>query len=181
MATRDDYLAQPLAARLARLARTPDDLASAMAGRSEADLARPGADDWSAKDVLCHLRDIEEFVMLRYHMMLAMDEPHVFVVGTPPLDPERWGTGGAVPFPLDPERRARERQYARNDASEALAAFRRRRGEVLAFLEALSPAQWQRAGIHPAHGRLTFEEWTAGAAGHDDNHLEQLRRALGGN
>lgn len=181
MPTRDEYLARPLADRLARLARTADDLAATVTDRSDADLSRPGADGWSAKDVICHLRDIEELVILRYHSMLAMDDPHVFAVGAPPADPERWGIGGAVPFPLDPERWARERQYARNDASDALEAFRRRRGEVLAFLDALSPAQWQRAGIHPAHGRLTFEEWTAGVAGHDDNHLEQLRRALGGN
>jgi hypothetical protein len=161
-----------------RLARTPDDLAAAVEGRNDTALSRRGGDGWSAKDVICHLRDVEELSMLRYHLMLAVEDPAVFVVGAPPPDPERWGMTGATPFPLDPDRWREERQYARSDAIEALAAFRRRRGEALALLGSLSPEQWQRGSIHPERGRLTFEEWTAGIAWHDDNHLEQLRRAL---
>jgi len=178
MPSRDDYLHQPLAGRLARLAKTPDELAAAIGGRSDAALSRRASDGWSAKDVVCHLRDIEELVILRYHLMLAMDAPKVFAVGAPPHDAAAWGIGGAVPFPLDPDRWREERQYERNDAIEALAAFRRRREEVLALLNSLSPAQWQRTSIHPEHGAVTFEDWTAGVASHDDNHLAQLRRAL---
>jgi hypothetical protein len=178
MPSRDEYLNQPLAARLARLAKTPDELSDAVRGQSDVELARRASDGWSAKDVLCHLRDIEELCIVRYHLMLAMDDPKVFVVGTPPPDPERWGIGGEVPFPYDPDRWREERQYDRNDAAEALAAFRRRRGEVLAFLGNLSAQQWQRTGIQPERGRVSFEDWTAGVASHDDNHLEQLRRAL---
>ena len=177
MPTRSDYLKLPLAERLARLARTPDDVAAAIDGLSDDALSQRG-DGWSAKEVVCHLRDIEELCILRYHTMLVMDDPKVFVVGAAPHDTEAWGIGGAVPFPLAPERWAEDRQYLRNDTAEALAAFRRRRGEVLAFLEALSPAQWQRGSIHPERGRVTFEDWTAGVASHDDNHLEQLRQAL---
>jgi len=179
MTTRDDYLQRPLAERLARLARTPDDLASAIDGRSDAELSRRRhPSGWSAKDVVCHLRDVEELSILRFHTMLAVDDPKVFVVGAPPPDPEAWGIGGALPFPLDPERWAEDRQYSRNDTAEALAAFRRRRDEVLALLHCLSEKQWERGSIHPERGRVTFAEWTAGIAGHDDNHLEQLERAL---
>jgi hypothetical protein len=178
MPTRDDYLALPLAERLARLARLPDELAAAIAGRSDAELSRRAADGWSAKEIVCHLRDIEELTMLRYHTMLVMDDPKVFVVGAPPPDAEAWGIKGDVPFPLDPERWSEERQYQRNDTSLALEAFRRRRGEALAFFAALTPEQLKRGSIHPERGRVTFAEWTAGIAWHDDNHLEQLRRAL---
>ena len=181
MATRDEYLARPLEERLARLRRTADDLARAIQGQPEAMLSRrPDPTNWSANDVICHLRDIEELCILRFHMMLAMDDPKVFVVGAPPRDPEAWGIGGEVPFPLDPDRWVEERQYARNDAKAALAAFRRRRAEVLAFLRGLSREQWQRGSLHPTHGRVTFAEWTAGMAGHDENHLAQLGRALEG-
>ena len=178
MPSRDDYLHQPLAERLARLAKTPDELSDAVRGRSDAALSRRATDGWSAKDVVCHLRDVEELCITRYHLMLAMDAPKVFVVGAAPRDAAAWGMGGAVPFPYDPDRWREERQYERNDASEALAAFRRRRAEVLALLSSLSPGQWQRTGIHPQHGAVTFEDWTAGVASHDDSHLEQLRRAL---
>jgi hypothetical protein len=85
-----------------------------------------------------------------------------------------------VPFPLDPNRWVEDRQYFRSDARQALAAFGRRRREVLALLRSLTCEQWKRGSIHPAHGRVTFEEWTAGMAGHDDNHFDQLTRALDG-
>lgn len=179
MATRDEYLAQPLAERLARLARTPDEIAAAINGRNDGDLGRGGAGEgWSPKELVCHLRDIEELCIIRFHMMLAMDDPLVFVAGAPPPDPWRWGIAGAVPFPLDPERWAADRQYLRNDTFDALAAFRRRRSEVLAFFAALTPVQLERGSIHPERGRVTFAEWTAGIASHDDNHLDQLSRAL---
>jgi hypothetical protein len=175
---REEYLALPRAERLARLARTPDDVAQAIAGRDDAALSRRAPDGWSAKEVVCHLRDVEELVILRYHSMLVMDDPKLFSVGGVPDDAEAWGIAGDVPFPLPPERWAEERQYQRNDAQLALQAFRRRRREVLALLGGLSEAQWRRGGIHGQHGRWSVDEWAAASAGHDDNHLAQLTRAL---
>src|SRR5262245_40711715 len=54
------------------------------------------------------------------------------------------------------------------------------RAEVLTLLRSLSSAQWERGGIHLSLGRLTLADWVASLAGHDDNHLDQLRRALDG-
>ena len=82
--------------------------------------------------------------------------------------------------PLDPLRWAEERQYLRNDAGAALAAFERRRSEVLSLLESLSLAQWQRGGVHLSRGRLTIGDWVASLAAHDDKHLDQLAGALEG-
>lgn len=179
MATRDEWLTHSLEQRLDRLRRTPDELGDAIHGQTDTTLSRrPEAGSWSATEVVCHLRDIEEMCILRFHTMLAMEDPPVFVVGTPPAEPSLWGIGGDVPFPLDPDRWADERQYLRNDARLALQAFRRRRQEVLALLASLTPAQWARGSVHPTHGRITFRDWTAGMAGHDDNHLAQLQRAL---
>lgn len=181
MPDRDEWLKQPLEQRLQRMARAADEIATATHGRSDAELSRrPAPTSWAAKEVVCHLRDIEELVIVRFHTMLVMDDPRVFVVGAPPSDLAAWGIGGDVPLPLDADRWADERQYLRNDTAAALAAFRRRRVEVLALLHALSPERWQRASIHPTLGRVTFGEWTAGIAGHDDNHLAQLQRALAG-
>ncbi len=181
MPSRDEYLRKPVGQRLARLARMPNQLAAAIRGRNTGGLARrPDARNWSVTEIVCHLRDVEELCILRFHAMLAMDDPAVFVVGAPPKDAARWGIAGEVPFPLDPDRWAEERQYARNDPRAALTAFARRRRELLALLKTLTPEQWRRGCIHPVHDRVTFEDWTAGMAAHDDNHLDQLRRALDG-
>jgi hypothetical protein len=81
---------------------------------------------------------------------------------------------------INPDRWAEERQYLRNDASDALAAFRKRRAETLGFLGPFSPEQWQRGGVHPTRGRFTIGDFVTLMAAHDDNHLDQLRRALEG-
>ena len=56
MPTRDDYVKQPIEARLARLASAADDLATAIRGRDDAVLSRrPEPKAWSAKEIVCHL------------------------------------------------------------------------------------------------------------------------------
>src|SRR5436189_4474931 len=166
MTTRDEYLKQPVDARLARLARTADGLAAAIRSHDDTTLSRrPEPKAWSAKEVVCHLRDIEELML---------------VVGLAAKDPDAFGIIGGAPYPLDAERWAEERQYLRNDTVAALDAFRRRRGEALGLLRALTPEQWRRGGLVPTGARVSFGELVAGNAAHDDTHLAQLARALDG-
>ena len=147
--------------QLARMARTADDLAAAIASASGAALARrPDGRNWAPTEVLCHVRDIEESFHARLQTLLAMDEPTLL-----PVEPDRW---------------AIERQYLRNDPGEALMAFRKRREESLALLRALKPAQWARAGLHATRGRMTVTDFVGLMAWHDDNHLDQIRRGLEG-
>ena len=81
----------------------------------------------------------------------------------------------------NPNRWAEERQYLKNDATEALDAFGRRREETLALLGSLAPRDWERGGVHlDSRGRRTIDEFVSVIAWHDDNHLDQLRRALEG-
>jgi hypothetical protein len=76
MAMREFYTSLPLDERLKRLARTPDDLAAAIAGRDAAELARrPDSQNWSPCEIICLLRDIVELCMLRFRTMLEMDNP----------------------------------------------------------------------------------------------------------
>jgi uncharacterized damage-inducible protein DinB len=162
MPTLDDYARQPRELRLQRLARTADELATAIKGQSDSALTRrPQTQSWAAKEVVCHLRDSEEVFSARVELMLAMDaEPRLGVT--------------------DPDREAAERQYLRNDAEEALAAFRRRRAETLETFGKLTPGQWDKSGIHPVRGRMTIDDVLSTMAWHDDNHLDQLARALQG-
>jgi hypothetical protein len=121
---------------------------------------RPDEKNWAAKEIVCHLRDTEELYTVRAQTMLVVDEP-TFLRS----DPDRWAV---------------ERQYLRNDAAEALAAFRARRQESLDLFGKLSPAELQRTCIHPLFGRITIDQIVSLLAWHDDNHLDQLTRALEG-
>jgi DinB superfamily len=148
--------------RLARLAATPGQVARALEGHGARALARrPAPRAWAPVEIVCHLRDTEAAFGERFAAILAMDEPALPAVG--PAD--RW---------------ADERQYLRHDAATALAHFRGRRGESLETLVTLAPADWQRGGHHPTRGRLSIDLLVALMAWHDDNHLEQLTRALEG-
>jgi len=158
----DEYARRPREERLARIGRTPDELANAVRGADAAVLARrPAPKSWAATEVICHLRDNEEWFLERMRLIVAMDLPR-FVA----TNPDRW---------------ADERQYLTNDAAAALAAFARRRRETLEFLRPLGPDAWARAGVHvDSRGRRTIDEFLSVMAWHDDNHLDQLRRALDG-
>jgi uncharacterized damage-inducible protein DinB len=147
--------------QMARMERTPDDFAGAVTGVPDALLGRrPDEKNWSAKEVVCHVRDTEESFMARFQTIMIMDEPTFL-----PVEPDRW---------------AADRQYQRHDTAEALEAFRARRDESLKFLRGLQPAQWERGGIHATRGRMTIKDFVALMAWHDDNHLDQLKRALDG-
>lgn len=180
MTTRMEYAQQPVVRCLERMERTADEVAAAIDGQGDASLSRqPVPGSWSAKEVVCHLRDIEELFMLRFRTMLALDEPTFLVLGEMPPNRARWGIAEGDALPLDPDRWAQERQYLRNDTGQALAALRRRQ-ETLAFLRRLAPEQWQRGSVHVTLGRMTSADWVALIAAHDDKHLAQLRRALEG-
>lgn len=166
---------------LGRLQETPRTPERAISGKTDAELSRrPDMHNWSAKEIVCHLRDVEELFQIRFHTVVALDEPRILVLGASEMDLAPWRIGGSIGHPLDPARWAEERQYLRNDAREALAAYRRRRAEVLTLLQSLSPAEWQGAGIHLGRGRLTLSDWVASLVAHDDNHVDQLHRALEG-
>src|SRR3989475_1084844 len=156
MPTMEAYAKQPREQRLKRLERTADELGAAIRGQSESTLSRrPDTRNWAPKEVVCHLRDTEELFKARFDTIMASDNPRL----SGP-DPDRW---------------AEERQYLRNDAGEALAAFRRRRGETLVFLGKLAPGDWERAGTHPVRGKVTIDNFLTLMAWHDDNHLDQLK------
>jgi hypothetical protein len=179
MATMEEYARWPLERRVERLRRAPADVEEALRGRDAAALARrPDPATWSATEIICHRRDVEELFLTRFLTVLAVDEPSILAFGAPSAALAGWGIGEGVGHPLDPDRWAVERQYRRNDPAEALTAFARRRTETLVVLDRLTPGQWQRAGVHTGRGRLTIADFAASLAGHDDNHVAQLRRAL---
>lgn len=163
MRTLEEVAKQSREERLGRMSRTPNDLGAAIRGQSEATLVRrPDAKNWAPNEIICHLRDVEEVHFVRFHTILANDDPKIYA------------------DPSAADRFAEDRQYLRNDAGQALIAFRRRREESLALLRSLAPEHWPRSCLHPTRGRLTIDAFVTILAWHDDNHLDQLGRALEG-
>jgi hypothetical protein len=162
MLTIEDYAKQPREQRMQRLTRTADEFSAVIKGQSDAALSRrPDAKNWAGKEIVCHMRDTEEVFGARIEQILAMDvEPKLIAT-----NPDRW---------------AEERQYLTNDVARALAAFRQRRAETLETFSTLTPEQWEKGGIHSVAGRIALDGFLSIMAWHDDNHLDQLARALQG-
>jgi len=141
------------------LDKHPEEFAAAIRGIPESQLSkRPDEKNWSAKEVICHMRDTEELFASRFQTILSMNEPKL-----PAADADRW---------------AADRQYQRNDIQEALASFRKRREETLQFLRELKPEQWDRLGIHLKYGPMTILKFVELMVNHGNDHIAQLQRAL---
>lgn len=142
---------------------TPDELRKAIAGLTAAQLKRPEAPGkWSILQVVQHLTHAELVGAFRYRMILAQDQP--ILVG---YDQELW---------------VERLGFAGLDAEPALEEFGLLRRGDLRMLEASSPAQRRRAGLHTERGEESVTQMLRNYAGHDLVHLRQIariKRAIG--
>lgn len=138
----------------------PDRLARTIEGLSDDELQRPeSAGKWSVAQVIAHLAQFEMIVALRVRNILAGDTPSLFA-----FDQERWNRD----------------VYRGEPAAELLEQLRFLRGMNLKLLERLSPAEWDRAGIHPQYGHNTIRQLIARFEKHQEKHLKQIERIKNG-
>lgn len=119
----------------------------------------PG-ETFSALEHVCHLRDIERD---GYHVRVRrlLEEP------SPSL------------LSLDGYEIARERRYELADVGQALAEFRRARGETVGRLRGLTEAQLGRSGEFAEYGRLTLRALVHYLRSHDLQHLAGIQWLAG--
>ena len=135
-------------------------LAELLEGASDQQLrARPSPNKWSVAEILAHLADDEISSAWRYRQMV--EHNGITLSG---FDQELW---------------ARMGDYGSRAPQESLELFRLLRKANLQFLRQLTPEQWECFGIHAERGRITIRSLAAHMAGHDANHVEQIRRILG--
>ena len=140
-------------------AQTADILAELIAGISNARLTeRPLPDKWSIAEILAHLAEDEIATAWRYRQMV--EHSGIELAG---FNQDLWATMG---------------NYAARDPQESLALFRLLRKANLEFLSAVSAEQWECFGVHAERGRITVRDLAAHMAGHDVNHIEQIRKIL---
>jgi hypothetical protein len=140
--------------------QTPAVLAELIADATEEQVTRrPSRDKWSVGEILAHLAEDEIATAWRYRQMV--EHSGIELAG---FDQDLW---------------ARVGNYASRVPQESLALFRLLRGANLQFLRQLAAEQWECFGIHSERGRITVRDLAIHMAGHDANHIEQIRKILG--
>jgi DinB superfamily len=133
---------------------------AALANITEAELDRRPADGtWTAREVVHHLADSESMAYIRLRRLIAEDNP--VIQG---YDEPVW---------------AQRLHYGRPIAT-SLAVLAAVRAASLELLEALSEAEWARAGTHSESGQYTVEGWLRVYTRHAADHADQIRRARAG-
>lgn len=134
----------------------PNELADLIGDFDDATLRwRPIPNKWSVKEILCHLRDLEEVYLARYKLMLSEHNPLLPAV--------------------DQDRLVIERDYINAEAKGALNAFRTLRDEVTRLLESAAPESWSRVGVHPTAGPLSLDQLAVRQKNHDVKHIIQMK------
>jgi len=81
MPTMEEYLTRPVGDRVARLRSTPDEVARLLDGKDDRALShRADARSWAPKEVVCHLRDVEELFLIRFQTILAVEDPPILTL-----------------------------------------------------------------------------------------------------
>jgi len=114
----------------------------------------PAPGKWSPAEIVCHLADCEIAFGFRLRQTLA-EEHHVLQ----PFDQEKW----AAP-------------YKGIAAKDALVAFTAMRNWNLVLIGRTMSTFASKPVTHPERGTMTFQTIVETMAGHDLNHVAQLKR-----
>lgn len=122
----------------------------------------PEPGEWSASEVLAHLRACSD-VWGDYYIMtiLAQDEPTIKAI-----NPRRW---------------IKNTNYPEQDFQASLQAFTKQREKLLTVLEQLMPQDWWRTATLIGAGKplqQTLISHADGLARHERSHLKQIERIL---
>lgn len=150
----------PVEQILTMLRAGPPRLAAATAGLPPALLrARPAPDEWSANEVLAHLRSCADMWGRAIETMIAEDAPTIRAI-----NPTTW---------------INSTDYLDLDFQASLQAFASQRSELLAILEALPSEGWARSGTVTGAGKAlqrTVHSYAQWLARHERPHLKQIER-----
>jgi len=144
---------------IAMQSETPRLIAALVKGRTNAELGkRPRSDKWAVTEIIAHLAEDELVSSWRYRQMIENSGCTL-----PSFDQDQW---------------ARMGDYRSWKAADALDMFRLLRDANLRMLERLSNEEWDRFGVHAERGRISVRDLARHMAGHDMNHVDQIRLIL---
>ena len=146
---------------LTLLAQGPQRIATATAGASLAQLHTAAPGEWSANDVLAHLRACADVWGDAMRLIVHEDEPTFRAV-----NPRTW---------------IEKTDYPNLEFPISLAAFTDQRAKLLAFLESLPTEAWPRSATVKGAGRTltrTVHFYAQWLATHERPHLKQIENIV---
>lgn len=115
-------------------------------------------DRFTAREVIAHLADYEQFVLERFR--------------SAKLKP------GASVAPYDPDARAKEHNFGAKDIFREAEVFESRRMMTLDYLREFTEEDWGKTFVNAAGHAITARDYFAGILAHDIEHLDQLSSYL---
>jgi hypothetical protein len=147
---------------LTLLAATPPRIAALTDSLPPAQLlAPPEPGEWSARDVLAHLRACNDVWGNYMRVIIAEDRPTYRAV-----NPTTW---------------IKKTDYREQEFQPSLQAFTAQRAELVAVLKPLAPEVWSRMATVTGAGKPrvrtvhTYAEWLAN---HERSHIKQIERIV---
>ena len=144
------------------LMETPSRIAALTAGLAPAQLhTPPNPDEWSANDVLAHLRSCADVWGECIATIIAQDNPTIRAV-----NPRTW---------------IKSTNYPEQEFQPSLHAFAAQRTDLLAVLEPLAPEAWSRTATVTGAGKplvRTVHAYAQWMATHERPHVKQIARLV---
>lgn len=145
---------------LTLLAAAPARIAEFTVGLTEAQLhAAPGPAEWSANEVLAHLRSCADVWGNCILTIINQDRSTIRAI-----NPRTW---------------IRSTNYLEQKFQPSLQAFTVQRADLLAILEPLKPKTWSRSATVTGAGKLlqrTVQSYAEWMVAHERPHLKQIKR-----
>lgn len=118
---------------------------------------RPTAEDWSVREIVHHLADADTMAAARLRRILTEEDP-------------------AIPA-YDEQVLAERLRYRARPIEPALRVIEALRATTAQLLDAMTEAEWRRAGIHSEMGPYSAERWLEFNAAHAHDHAAQIRQS----
>lgn len=144
------------------LEETPTQFAQLTTDLSEVQLHKaPQEGEWSATELLAHLRSCSDMWGKAIQVILTEDEPTIRAV-----NPTTW---------------IHQTDYPKLDFHPSFQSYRQQRTELLAILHTLTPAQWDRSATVTGAGkplRRTLYFYARWLAKHERTHIKQMKHIV---
>ncbi len=141
------------------LKSTPQTIKKLIKGKSRQRLyTRAAKKQWSVAEIVAHLAETEIVLAWRYRLIAEKSG-----VTLQPFDQDVW---------------AKQSRYGSTNIREMTELFSLARKANLVFLSGLPKQLWNNYGMHQERGKETIRHIVNLEAGHDINHLKQIKKIL---